>query len=101
MKTDSEFQECAIKLKALAQSTRLRITQELLSSERSVTQLCHLLGEPMVNVSHHLGVLRQAELVNWEVQGREIVYSLNCVWGSASNSLDLGCCCLNLDAHSL
>src|SRR5215470_13009488 len=64
----------AAMLAALAEPTRLRIMYHLASGPHHVSQLAELVGAPMVNMSHHLGVMRQAGLLDDEKQGRKVVY---------------------------
>jgi DNA-binding transcriptional ArsR family regulator len=93
---------CARALRALADPERLRIIHCLRGGERNVSELSALLGVELVNVSHHLGVLRHAGLVLDEKQGRFVVYRLHpdVFHGSGSDEiaehLDLGCCRLEL-----
>jgi DNA-binding transcriptional ArsR family regulator len=56
---------------------RLRIIRCLQSGPRNVGQLAQELDAEVVNVSHHLGVLRQTGLVRDQKQGRFVIYSLN------------------------
>jgi ArsR family transcriptional regulator len=85
-------------LKALADPERLRIVQVLRGGPRHVSELAALLGKPdIVNVSHHLGVLRHAGLVLDERQGRKVVYRLHPdVFRPDTEHLDLGCCRLEM-----
>jgi ArsR family transcriptional regulator len=97
-----ESERCARKLRALADPERLRIVQCLRDGPRNVSELAGLLGEEVVNVSHHLGVLRHAGLVSDEKQGRFVVYSLHPdVFDPhrakhGAEHLDLGCCRLEI-----
>jgi DNA-binding transcriptional ArsR family regulator len=91
--------DCARYLKALADSDRLRIIQCLKSGPKSVTELAELLGRELVNISHHLGVLRHAEMVCKEKQGKYVIYSLHprLVRNKKTRDhdaefIDLGCC---------
>ncbi len=66
-------------LSALADPTRLRIV-ELLSGACDSICVCDIttqfdLGQP--TISHHLKVLRDANLVSWEKRGLWVYYSLN------------------------
>jgi ArsR family transcriptional regulator, nickel/cobalt-responsive transcriptional repressor len=93
--------ECARLLKVLADPERLRIIRCLSERPRSVGEIATLLDAPMVNVSHHLGVLRQAHLVEDEKQGRFVIYRLNpAVYQpgtvGAKEHLNLGCCRLEI-----
>src|SRR4051794_7533594 len=88
---------CARSLKALADPERLRIVHCLRSGPKNVSELAALLGRELVNVSHHLGVLRHAGLVRDERHGKYIVYSLHPDvfrpgTDEPSACIDLGCC---------
>src|SRR5438552_12884689 len=61
---------------ALAEPTRLRILFHLIRGPHHVSQLAELVGAPMVNMSHHLGVMRQSGLLEDEKEGRKVVYRL-------------------------
>jgi DNA-binding transcriptional ArsR family regulator len=95
-------ERCARALRALADPERLRIIHCLRGGERNVSELAALLDVEVVNVSHHLGVLRHAGLVQDEKQGRFVVYRLHpdVFQGSGSKAkaehLDFGCCRLEL-----
>ncbi len=64
----------ATALAALAEPTRLQIVFHLARGPHHVSQLAELVGTPMVNMSHHLGVMRQAGLLEDEKDGRKVVY---------------------------
>lgn len=101
MTTDSDYQSCASRLKALADPDRLRIVNSLLKGEKSVSRLADEMGAPIDKVSHHLGVLRAAQLVETRKQGRFIIYSLPpdvaaAVEDDRIKTIDLGCCQLDL-----
>ena len=84
-------------LRALADPERLRLIHCLRDGPRNVTELAGLVGGEVVNVSHHLGVLRHAGVVLDEKQGRFVVYRLHPdVFHSTGEHLDLGCCRLEL-----
>ena len=95
-------ERCARMLKALADPERLRIIDCLRQGPRNVTDLSRELAADIVNVSHHLGVLRSAGLVLDEKHGRFVVYQLHPeVFESkgrraAAEHLDLGCCRLEI-----
>ena len=104
MKEAVEFNWCAERLRALAEPERLRIVTALLKGPRHVGALADELDDAMVKVSHHLGVLRHAGIVQAAKQGRFVEYSLHpevFIVADASEpepSLDLGCCRLELPA---
>jgi DNA-binding transcriptional ArsR family regulator len=103
MKDTDEFESCARRLKALADPERLRIVSCLFSGPKNVSDIAALLQDEIVKVSHHLGVLRHANLVETEKQGRFVVYALHpevvqaAKRGQAVNFIDLGCCRLELE----
>jgi ArsR family transcriptional regulator len=64
-------------LKAVADLDRLRIIHILRGGARNVSQLARALGAEIVNVSHHLSVLRDSKIVHHEKKGRFVFYSLH------------------------
>jgi ArsR family transcriptional regulator len=89
-------ERCARLLKALADPERLRIVGCLRQGPRNVSEIAATLGAEIVNVSHHLGVLRNAGLVLDEKQGRFVVYRLHPEIFQSGGHLDLGCCRLEI-----
>lgn len=87
---------CADLLSALAEPNRIRIIDCLRTGPKNVTALAKLLNVEIVNVSHHLGVLRTAGLVHDEKQGRFVIYTLHPKLftndSSKATYLDLGWC---------
>jgi ArsR family transcriptional regulator, nickel/cobalt-responsive transcriptional repressor len=87
---------CADLLAALAEPNRIRIIECLRTGSKNVTELARLLGVEIVNVSHHLGVLRTGGLVVDEKNGRFVIYSLNPKYfnneSNKSTVMDLGWC---------
>ncbi len=100
MRTEDDYQQCASRLKALADPDRLRIVNCLFHGPRNVSDLAQELGEELVKISHHLGVLRHANVVQTEKQGKYVVYRLHPEIahevGGGVATLDLGCCRLDL-----
>jgi DNA-binding transcriptional ArsR family regulator len=102
MKDPLQPRHCAQLLSALAAPERLQIIRCLRCGPRNVTEIAESLNTSMVNVSHHLGVLRHAGLLRSRKQGRYVLYSLapgvlhtEDESGTAEH-LDLGCCRLQL-----
>jgi ArsR family transcriptional regulator len=93
---------CAVVLKAVAEAERLRIIQCLRESPRNVGELATLLHVGIVNISHHLGVLRRAGIVQNERQGRSVLYRLHpniyrpTPAARKTDFLDFGCCRLEM-----
>lgn len=87
---------CAELLSALAAPERLQIVRLLADGPRNVTQIIDALKIPPLNVSHHLGVLKHARLIQGDKQGRFVIYSFVLheiiEAGVPKESLDLGCC---------
>lgn len=101
MQTQGDYESCASRLKALADPDRLWLVNTLLKGAQSVSALAKSSGMRIDKVSHHLGVLRAARLVETEKQGRFIIYSLPAEIASAVGddrvrTIDLGCCQLDL-----
>lgn len=98
-----EPDRCARLLAALAAPERLKIVRFLAAAPHNVTEIAEMLAVPVVNVSHHLAVLKQAEIVHTRRLGRFIIYSLREGMLAAAGSpaaLDLGCCRLVLPADA-
>jgi ArsR family transcriptional regulator len=93
-----QSKHCARLLRAVADPERLRIIQCLRTGPKNVSELAELLEAEIVNVSHHLGVLRQAGLVEDEKQGRFVLYRLHpsvfhqTTAARTMDYLDFGCC---------
>lgn len=93
---------CAEMLGALAAPERLKIVRFLRDGPKNVSQIAAMLATAVVNVSHHLSVLKHAGLVRNEKKGRFVYYSLT--EGVLQEDgklrpiehLDLGCCRLEL-----
>jgi ferredoxin len=62
--------------KGLGDPTRVRILRALVTGEKSVTELVHLLGAPQARVSTHLGYLRACGVVTAERRGKSVYYRL-------------------------
>ena len=61
---------------SLADETRLRIVKLLSRSELTVEELVEQLGLAQSTTSHHLSVLKDANMVKGEKRGRKIYYAL-------------------------
>ena len=102
MKNTEDFEACATRLKALADPTRLQIVSCLFAGTKNVGDLAEALGDEIVTISHHLGVLRHAGLVQAHKRGRFVEYALHPDVAPAikqltpPKSIDLGCCRLDL-----
>ena len=68
--------------KALADDTRQRIMKMLCCEWLSVGDIVDQLADTsdrvsQPTVSHHLGILKDADLVSWRREGKQIFYTLN------------------------
>lgn len=70
------FEYHAELLKALAHPRRLEIVQVLRDQEVTVGELQRMLGLPQANLSQHLMVLREAKVVSFRKNGKEVYYKL-------------------------
>lgn len=75
IKPESLFRACNC-LKALAHETRLSILWMLKGGERSVNDLASALGVLLPNISQHLRILRDREILVARKQGNQVFYSL-------------------------
>ena len=86
---------CARYLQALADDTRIRITRMLLDRPKCVTDIATALRCNIGHTSYHLGILRNAGVVDEDRQGQFVYYSLSDeVRGAVSEdqeSLEFGC----------
>lgn len=101
MKDPVKIDRCAHVLAALSAPERLRIIQFLRDGPRNVTQIAEMLQTQPVNVSHHMSVLRHADLVESQKKGRFVLYSLvpgvlDSIPGADGVNLNLGCCRLEV-----
>lgn len=62
---------------ALAEPRRRKVLETLSKKEQSVNELVRQLGWPQPQVSKHLAVLRQVELVILRQAGRQRLYRIN------------------------
>jgi DNA-binding transcriptional ArsR family regulator len=88
--------DCIVALKALSEETRIRIVGLLSREALDVGEIAHRLGVSQYNVSKHLRILREADLLDVEKRGRQRLYALRPSVrrsvGSDRTVLDLGCC---------
>jgi len=63
--------------RALADPTRREILRLLRKGEMTAGELAERFDMTKPSMSHHFGVLKQADLVNTRREGQQILYSLN------------------------
>jgi ArsR family transcriptional regulator len=88
---------CAVKLKTLADPTRLEVIRILLPGPKAVGQINALLRIEQSLLSHHLKILRDAGLVTAARKGRGVQYRL-LTPASGANAIELGCCRLSFES---
>lgn len=91
--------DCADKLKVLADPTRLAILRALMRGPSHVGELNESIQIDQPLLSHHLRVLREAELVRSERDGKAVLYTLapGVRIRSPKKGIQLGCCVLSFD----
>jgi len=85
---------CVSKLKVLADPTRLSVLKILMQGPKNVSELMTMLDVEQSLLSHHLGTLRNAELVVVNRSGKAMLYELapGVKGPAATQTIDLGCC---------
>lgn len=71
-----EIQKLSDMFKLFGDHTRLKIICSILNTELCVCDLCELLDLNQSTVSHQLQLLRNAKLVKYRREGKQIFYSL-------------------------
>lgn len=94
-----EAVSCASLLKVLADETRLAVIEQLLTGPKHVAEINESLGVEPTLLSHHLRVLRDAQLVTSQRDGKHVVYSLaKAVQGERQGrAINLGCCLISFE----
>lgn len=90
---------CAEVLKVLADETRLAVVRQLLLGPKRVSEMNAELQVEQTLLSHHLRVLRDADIVQAERDGKAMLYRLTPQVESRRKGqvLDLGCCRLDFE----
>jgi DNA-binding transcriptional ArsR family regulator len=76
MISQADAKSIAALLAAVGEPTRMLLLHRLTDGPSHVGALAELVGAPVVNVSHHLGVMRQAGILDDTRAGRRKVYAL-------------------------
>jgi ArsR family transcriptional regulator len=71
------FQNPVLFAKALADDTRQKIMSECCCCWLSVNEIVEKVDVSQPTVSHHLAILREADLVHVREEGKQTFYSLN------------------------
>ena len=62
---------------ALSEPNRQKIIDLLKEGERSVSEILQDLNVTMPTLSHHLDILKRADLISSRRDGQQVIYSLN------------------------
>ncbi len=73
----SHAHKCSKSLKAVSDLNRINILELLFKGEMCVSDLVKALGLDQPKVSHHLAILKRANVIIDRRQGRKIIYSLH------------------------
>ena len=77
MPDDREMEVLTVLFKVLGDQTRMRIMWALAECELCVCDIAAVLGMTKSAISHQLGTLRDAKLVRFRREGRNVYYSLD------------------------
>ena len=77
MLEQTQFEKLSMFFKAISDETRIKILYSLSRSKMCVCDLAALLGMTASAISHQLRVVRLAELVRSEKQGKGVYYMLS------------------------
>jgi ArsR family transcriptional regulator, arsenate/arsenite/antimonite-responsive transcriptional repressor len=66
-----------ITMQALSDPTRRKILELLKKKDMAVTEINKYFDITMPSLSHHLSVLKQADLITYRRKKQELIYSLN------------------------
>jgi ArsR family transcriptional regulator len=69
--------DCVEFCKALADETRQKILELLLEQELCVGDIVDAFDMSQPSISHHLGVLKQFNLVTSRKEGKQVYYAIN------------------------
>ena len=86
---EGQVVEIAQMFNGLADETRVKIVKLLSKSEFTVDELVEFLGGAQSTTSHHVRVLKEANLIKGEKRGRNIYYSLVKPQGAATSEVGL------------
>lgn len=73
---DDHFETYSVKLKALSDTTRLKILYLLCDGELCVCEIMYGLNKPQSSISHHLNILKNLDFIKGRKEGIWVHYSL-------------------------
>jgi len=71
------FDRCCMAFRAMGSEVRLQILKLLKEREMCVSDICKQFRMTQPSVSHHLDILKRANLVLTDKRGREVFYRFN------------------------
>ena len=77
MPVEEEVFELAELFKMLSDPTRVKILYTILDEEMCVCDIAELIGTSQSAVSHQLRILKQARLVKYRKNGKQVIYSVS------------------------
>jgi len=96
MKSSPANTECAQLLKSLADATRLRIVHALFKQDLCVSDLVRRLRQSQPHVSHHLKILKNSGIIDFQRHGQKVYYRLTSrmrsKFGRDKRTISLKCC---------
>lgn len=69
--------DCVEFCKALADDTRQKILEMLIEGEKCVGDIVDAFSMSQPTISHHLGILKQFNLVTSRKEGKQVFYAIN------------------------
>ncbi|WP_165062967.1 MULTISPECIES: helix-turn-helix transcriptional regulator [unclassified Adlercreutzia] len=77
MPEDELLYDLADLFKVFADTTRIKILYALMRTPRCVADIAEIIGATQSAVSHQLRILKQAHLVKFQRDGKNVIYSLS------------------------
>lgn len=77
MPEDELLYDLADLFKIFADTTRIKILYALMRTPRCVADIAELVGATQSAISHQLRILKQAHLVKFQREGKNVIYSLS------------------------
>jgi DNA-binding transcriptional ArsR family regulator len=74
--SEATFEKLAERFKALSEPMRLRLVYALMDGEKTVSQLVRETGALQANVSKHLGILLDADILGRRKEGTSAYYRI-------------------------
>jgi len=76
MLTDEEFQKLGNLYSVFSDPMRIKIIFTLFKKDLCVCDISAILSSTQSNISHHLAILKDNDLVSYRKKGKQVIYSL-------------------------